>query len=153
MERWATFLELNGDDVAEARQLPLRQAYYWLYRAISRGGFVRRAAGLSPFSRACEPSPLCPLRSSDHRDRERYRPFALRAVACTKHEGFGFFLGAKRCAKWHGASKILDLARLRPGWTFDLIGMTADDLESPVPPNVNAHGILDAMKYQRVLAS
>ena len=46
MQRWPAFVELNGDDVAEARQVPLRKSYYWMYRAALRPAFFRNASGL-----------------------------------------------------------------------------------------------------------
>jgi hypothetical protein len=155
MERWPSFVELNGDDVAEAQQMPARQAYYWVYRALSRGAFLSRAVGLvavshelanlRPFARHGLPTTVI----GNGIDLSRFEPLPAPATTTMR---FGF-LGAALGAKWHGAAKILELARLRPEWTFDLIGMERRELEAPVPANVIAHGVLDRPQYERVLAA
>lgn len=50
---------------------------------------------------------------------------------------------------WHGLDKVLALARLRPAWGFDIVGMTEDEGS---PPNVTWHGSLNRDEVIQVLA-
>ena len=50
---------------------------------------------------------------------------------------------------WHGADKIIWLARQRPTWRFDLIGGHEQD---DAPPNVTFHGVLGRDAYGVLLA-
>jgi glycosyltransferase involved in cell wall biosynthesis len=154
MQRWPSFVELNGDDVAEARRGPVRQSYYWMYRAVSRGAFFRRAtglvavsrelAGLAPFAQHHLPTAVI----ANGIDLSRFEP-----LPAPESKGLRFgFIGAALGARWHGAPKIVDIARLRPDWSFDIIGLSAADFDGPLPPNITAHGVLDRPQYERVLA-
>jgi hypothetical protein len=51
---------------------------------------------------------------------------------------------------WQGFDKVATLARLRPGWDFDVVGMDSDGADSPA--NVASHGPLDRAGVLGVLA-
>ncbi|WP_223068712.1 glycosyltransferase [Paenibacillus caui] len=52
---------------------------------------------------------------------------------------------------WHGADLIAELARLKPEWSFDLIGLSAEELEQPAPGNMTFHGKMKRSEYQPLL--
>jgi hypothetical protein len=62
-----------------------------------------------------------------------------------------FFLGSAGRA-WHGTDKIIQLARLRPAWRFELVGPSPDDLSDSLPDNVTAHGHLLPADYTPIMA-
>jgi len=51
---------------------------------------------------------------------------------------------------WHGLDQVIALARVRPEWSFDVIGPGAADMSWPV--NVRAHGELTANEYRPILS-
>lgn len=51
---------------------------------------------------------------------------------------------------WHGLDQVIALARIRPEWSFDLIGPSSVDRTWPL--NVRAHGELKSGEYRRILA-
>jgi glycosyltransferase involved in cell wall biosynthesis len=52
---------------------------------------------------------------------------------------------------WHGIDRLLRLAELRPGWRFDIVGLSAGD--GPTLPNVTWHGALERRALLGVLAT
>ena len=62
------------------------------------------------------------------------------------------FLGSPGM-RWHGIDKIVTLARLRPQWQFDVIGIGGAELGPQPPANVTAHGYLGRTEYTDILAS
>lgn len=52
---------------------------------------------------------------------------------------------------WHGIDAIAELAKLRPGWEFDIIGLHAAELQGPVPANLKFHGPMSREEYQPLL--
>jgi glycosyltransferase involved in cell wall biosynthesis len=63
----------------------------------------------------------------------------------------GVFLGGPRLP-WHGVDKIVDLAGHLPEMDFDVVGPSADELGSSLPPNITVHGFLGRDEYESVLA-
>lgn len=65
------------------------------------------------------------------------------------------FLGSPGFA-WHGVDKILTLAKLCPGFIFDIVGYNINDIcdriPHQVPPNVNFYGYLKAAQYESLLS-
>ncbi|MNH72616.1 hypothetical protein D3C73_247870 [compost metagenome] len=60
------------------------------------------------------------------------------------------FIGSPGQA-WHGVDAIAELAKARPRWTFDIIGVDAAELPGPVPTNMIFHGRLARKDYQPLL--
>ncbi|RUT33465.1 glycosyltransferase [Paenibacillus zeisoli] len=60
------------------------------------------------------------------------------------------FIGSPGQA-WHGVDAIAELAKARPQWSFDLIGVDASGLPAPVPVNMTFHGRLARKDYQPLL--
>jgi len=154
MERWPSFAELNGDELAEVQLTGVRDACYWMYRAISRSAFFRRVIGLVAVSRELASAraftryDLPTVVIANGIDLSLFEP-----LPPPKANGLRFgFIGASLGARWHGASKIVDLARLRPDWQFDIIGLKASEFDGPIPQNLTAHGVLDRAHYEPVLA-
>ena len=62
-----------------------------------------------------------------------------------------FFMGLG-ASPWHGLDKILQMAALRPGWRFDIVG-EAGVSGQRLPPNVTCHGRMTAREYSPLLAA
>lgn len=60
------------------------------------------------------------------------------------------FIGSPGQA-WHGVDAIAELAKARPLWTFDIIGVDAAELAEPAPANMIFHGRLARKDYQPLL--
>jgi len=52
---------------------------------------------------------------------------------------------------WQGIDKVLWLANRFPSWQFDLIGTGSRDVDSKLPPNVVAHGLINRDRYEPIL--
>ncbi|WP_433944528.1 glycosyltransferase [Paenibacillus sp. SN-8-1] len=61
------------------------------------------------------------------------------------------FIGSPGQA-WHGVDAIAELAKAKPRWSFDIIGVDAAELPEPVPANMIFHGRLARKEYQPLLA-
>jgi hypothetical protein len=144
-------IELNGDDVEEARSGPL---YYFLYRIVSRRLLMRRARGFVSVSRHLALLPA-------------FRRFQLPTTVIANgidlstvpelpppdSAGLRFgFLGSPFGRLGHGVEKIVDLARRRPDWSFELIGPNPTGF-GDLPRNVRAHGMLDQARYEPIMAT
>jgi hypothetical protein len=145
-----SFVELNGDEIAEARGASLP---HFLYRVASRRLLLRNASGFVAVSKGLAVSPGF----------RRFRlPTAVIAngIDLSTRQGlpapestelrFGF-IGSPFGARWHGVDKIVELARTRPDWAFEIIGPEAASLER-LPPNAHAHGPLGRAEYEPILA-
>jgi glycosyltransferase involved in cell wall biosynthesis len=62
------------------------------------------------------------------------------------------FIGAPN-QSWYGVDKMIWLAHQHPDWDFDLIGLNSDQIIGQVPENVTAHGYLNRVEYQSIMAS
>lgn len=150
MEATPTFVELNGDEVSEARGGP---TYYWLYRLLSRELVLRKARGLVAVS-----GELAQARSFTRFElptaviANGIDLSSLKELPVPKNSGIRLgFLGSSLGARWHGVDKIIDLARRRPDWSLDVIG---PDISSfgEIPSNVRMHGVLPRKQYEPILA-
>jgi glycosyltransferase involved in cell wall biosynthesis len=54
---------------------------------------------------------------------------------------------------WHGVDKILKIAEKLPSWSFDLIGISKEQIELSNMQNVICHGYLNKKAYENVLAT
>lgn len=147
-----TFMELNGDDVAEARSGP---KYYYLYKRLTHSLLNRNVAGF--VSVAHELVALPSVAGSGKPSLVIANGIDLSAfptLPVPSGSDLRFaFMGARHGAAWHGISKIVDLAHRKPEWRFEVIGMTREDLGGSVPRNVETHGILTREQYEPILAT
>lgn len=75
----------------------------------------------------------CPYQSQNQTDRPRF-----------------IFIGTAGM-RWHGVDKVVALARLRPQWDFDIVGLGAADIDAVLPDNVTAHGFLPHQDYLAIV--
>lgn len=144
-------MEINSDDLAECSLGPIH--YYWYHR-LTRRRLLSKAKGmifvtdelaLMPcFSVYCQSKVVI----TNGIELLRYPSFPAPNHSTPR---LVFIAGSKR--HWHGVDKILYLARQFPHWQFDLIGLTADDLDGDLPPNILTHGLLKRSKYEPIMAN
>lgn len=151
-----SIMELNGDDLAEARAAPI---HYRLYRRLTRSrlqdavvGFVAVSSEFAR-SRSLVPhgKPVVVIANGINLADFPTLPVTNNAKEAKEAPIRFAFLGAELGAQWHGVPKIIELARRRPEWVFELIGPTRASL-GDCPPNVHAHGVLDRAAYEPILA-
>lgn len=142
-------LEVNTDDIAEYDLLSPRKGRInrltrgLVFRAASGIVFVTEELSKSPsFARFGRPSAVVA------------NGLLLDSVAWSPSPGNArprlVFLGQPGCP-WHGVDKLVELARLRPQWDFDVIGPDAAEV-GPASPNLTVHGALAAPDYAGLLA-
>lgn len=156
MQKIPTVLEINTNDIAEAR-LYLSRAKYLYYR-VTRRRFFKYAAGL-----VCVTGELADLCASfglptivipngiNLRDYAELPPPENTSPVL-------FFMGhqwektkspLKSASYWyHGIEKIFKMARFFPEWHFVIVGRS---LSGPIPPNVQVFGHLSQMQYESLI--
>jgi len=141
--------EVNSDDVAEDRAAPLaRRVYNRLTRGVTlrcAAGFVfvsRELAASRSFRRNGVPAEVV----SNGIDLATVQPLDPPEGRRTTL----VFIGS-RGRDWHGVDKIVKLARERPQWAFDVIGLYPSDVPH-APENVTLHGPLHGGDAVAVMA-
>lgn len=152
LRRIPSILEINSNDLTEMR-FGGRGRY--IYHRLTRG-LVLRAAGGFVFV------------SAEIAEEPHFKKYAREKTVI----GNGFAIGSVVPAPpaegdevrfifigtpgqpWHGVDSILALARLRPEWHFDLVGLQAADLTGnmAVPDNMILHGRLTRDEYEPFMA-
>jgi glycosyltransferase involved in cell wall biosynthesis len=144
-----TVIELNTLDLAELR---VRSRLRYYFARATRGLLLRRARGLVVVANEIASHPSV-------RGFGRPTIVVANGVDLSGYPAPGptgnatprvAFLGAPRLS-FHGLDKIELMARHFPGWRFDIIGPTNDELTIE-NPNVQAHGLLDPVDYLPILA-
>ncbi len=146
-----TFLEMNTDDLAEARIRYSRLRY--LYCLLTRDRILRKAWGLVCVSHEIAER-LSPYRKpmvviANGIDLSRYSP-----LPAPKNPNPRLVFIGSPGHSWHGIDQILWLADHFTLWHFDLIGVEASDpdLRGKSLPNLSAHGLLNRTRYEKILA-
>ncbi len=152
LRRFPLVIELNGNDVEELRHAP---TYYRVYQRISREVMARLAAGFVAVSNEF-------VRLAPYGDQGRPMVVIANGIDLSLIEPLPppprdptlrfAFIGGMFGAIWHGVPKIIELARRRPDWMFDVIGMSQEELGIPALPNLTAHGTLARPAYRAILA-
>ncbi|MBB6097850.1 glycosyltransferase involved in cell wall biosynthesis [Deinobacterium chartae] len=149
LTRQRVVVEVNTNDLGELRSASLPFMVY--YRA-TRGLLLGRAAGLVYVSYEIAKQPHYAKFRPPHTvigngiALEDTRPLPAPTAGPPRL----VFIGHAG-QPWHGVDKILQLARLRPDWRFDLVGISAQDTPEDAPANVTLHGHLDRASYERIL--
>ncbi len=151
LRRVPHIVEVQTDDLAEARLLS-RSRY--LLTALTRRTRHMHARGLVFVTRELARSPSF-SRFTDNRvvignGIDLSRVPQLPTAPLTGAPRLAFM--GHPSTPWHGLDDVISLARLCPGWAFDLIGPSFGT-EVDIPPNVSVHGELDAAEYLPILAS
>lgn len=141
-------LEINSDDLIEARQNWPWFLYHW--HRCSRNFLLRRARGAVfvtdelrrrfdlPAARQCVISNGIDLDACPELPPAANSGPKLVFIGSAKHS-------------WHGVVKIAWLADRRPDWRFDLIGIEEDELLD-CPGNLRCHGFMARTEYLSLLA-
>lgn len=143
-----TVLEINSNDLDEYRARGT--FFYWLNR-LTRGLTFTLAAGLVASSQelaamnAAHKKPTCVI--SNGALLEEYAPLPAPNNAAPVLT----LVGSPGMA-WHGADKLIDLARRYPDLTINIIGYSASDMPGALPPNLRALGYLTQQEVRNVLA-
>lgn len=145
-------VEINTDDVSEYRLIAPRKARL---NELTRGLVLGRAAGFvavthelstsSSFTRFDRPTEVIANGIDLSAMPELAVPRLPRPTLV--------FIGQPHCP-WHGVDKVVELARNRPGWDFDVVGPDLAEVVATagVPPgNVRVHGLLQAADYLAIL--
>lgn len=143
-------VEVNSDDVNEYRIAQSRMRYW--YNRLTRGWLLHRVRGMvfvtgelarhPSFASYQKPSMV--IGNGIDLSRVRLLPPATGTTPRL------VFIGSTAQA-WYGVDKVVRLARRLPAWRFDLIGVSSAELPA-LPPNVTAHGVLDARRYETLMA-
>lgn len=143
-------IEIQTDDISESRGLSrFRQAT----TLATRRACLQRASGMV-------------FASQELSEGASYRGFTARRTVIAngidlsrieplpagqgKGQGLRFAFMGLPGLSWHGLDQVIALARLRPAWSFDIIGPRAADMSWPV--NVRAHGEMTADEYRPLLS-
>jgi hypothetical protein len=150
VRRFPTVLEVNGDEVAVARQQSRAKG---AWAVLTRSAVLSAARGAVFVSNE--------LAADARFDRYRLDRIVIPngvdlsatspLPASSSPEPRLVLLGHPD-SPWHGTDKLPALARLHPTWSFDVIGPTLADLGQPPPQNVTVHAELPAAEYLPLLA-
>lgn len=142
-------LEINTDDINEYRHVsPFR---YWHNRLL-RGLLLANSAGIVATSHEiarlpCNQryhKPTCVI--SNGIVLEDYPPHPAPANI----PPILMFAGTPGIA-WHGVDKLLQLGELCPDLHIEIIGTRPDQIQRPIPPNVQLHGLVPLHQVREIL--
>ncbi len=142
--------EVNTNDLTQHEELG---KLYALYNRLTRGILLRRLDGLAAVSRELAEAPAFAAFRKPTRviangiDLQQFDPLPAPANSQPRL----VFIGSPGYV-WHGADKLVSLARLLPEIQFDVIGYETLPAAEPVPSNLHLHGYLTADEYRRILA-
>ncbi|MEQ8554301.1 MAG: hypothetical protein RIC53_16710 [Cyclobacteriaceae bacterium] len=148
MNKYPFVLEINTDDIQEYK---LKFGFFKnFYHRTFRGVMLKKAKGMITVTRDLidkfdefECPKLAVANSIDLSNFEEI-------PAPSNDRPRLVFIGTPNRA-WHGVRKILDFARLRPQYDFDLIGPKSDDFDQSLPPNLYAHGYMQVEEYLPIM--
>lgn len=143
-------VEINTNDVDEYRYRGL--FYYWANR-ITRRIILGRASGLVSVSREITQLPQNRVFSKPMRviangvDLQKYSELPAPSnrtpvLAMVASPGYD----------WHGIDKLRDLALQCPDLKIMIVGYTSNDLDHPMPPNVELGGFVNNDRMRDILA-
>lgn len=149
--RVPTVVELNSDDLLEFKIGP---AWRYHYNRLTRAAFYRRVSGMVSvsyelvqkphFAKFAKPTVVI----GNSIELAKYDPLPPHRNAHPRL----VFLGSKG-QSWHGLDKLVELADLFPQWQFDIVGLTAEEVEIHAKqPNITYHGFLPHAAYAAVIA-
>lgn len=144
-------VEANSDDTTEMA-LVSRKSH--VYNLATRSRILRRASGFVFVTNELAYSPSFARFAKTRAvvgNGINVADIQLRSKAPNNHQPRLFFIGSP-ASPWHGLDKILQLAALRPGWRFDIVGV-ANLPGRSLPANVTCHGRLTSDKYSPLLAA
>lgn len=142
-------LEVNTDDIAEYDLLSPRKGRV---NRLTRGLVFRRSSGIVFVTEELAASPA--FAAFGRPSVVVANGLVLDDVVWTPSPHSSrprlVFLGQPGCP-WHGVDKLVELARQRPQWDFDVVGPDASEVGT-APANVTVHGSLAPADYAPLLA-
>jgi Glycosyltransferase Family 4 len=154
LRRVPTVVELQSNDREEAKLRRVNHYSSRIYNEIARPIHLSRAGGL-----VCVTHEIARLRYIARHGKPTIvigNGVDLAKVrelpAASNGRARAVFLASVGQA-WHGVDKLLWLAKQLPDVQFDFVGYRYEDLPSPPPPNLVAHGVLSREQYEPILAS
>jgi hypothetical protein len=150
VRRFPTVLEVNGDEVAVARQQSRAKA---AWAAMTRSAVLSSARGAVFMSNelAGDPRldryPLARIVIPNGVDLA-----ATPSLPPSTSSAPRLVLLGHPDSPWHGTDKLPALARRHPTWSFDVIGPTVADLGERPPSNLTLHAELTTADYLPLLA-
>jgi Glycosyltransferase Family 4 len=153
LRRVPTVVELQSNDREEAKLRRVNHYSSRLYNELARPIHLSRARGL-----VCVTHEIAALPHIARHDKPTIvigngvDLVKLRELPAADGQPRAVFLASVGQA-WHGVDKLIWLADRLPEVQFDFVGYRPQDLPSPPPPNLAAHGVLSREQYEPILAS
>lgn len=142
-------LETNSNDTQE--YIKRGQFFYWLNRITRRLTFGPASGFIVPSHELVKILlPRCekPVRViSNGIDLKTVNP-----LPPTKNQKPVITLVGTPGMEWHGVDKLVQLGKLCPDLTIDIVGYSQQDVVGSVSPNVKLHGFLSRQQVAEVLA-
>lgn len=151
LKKYPSVLEINTNDLTEMRMDRDLRYYYHL---LTRGMVLKAADGFVFVSGELAEEPHTKRYVRDYTvigNGIRLDDFITDARPANASSKFVFIGSAGQ--SWHGIDAIATLAKSRPQWHFDIIGVEQSELEASVPGNMYFHGKLNRPQYQALMDS
>lgn len=150
LRRFPSILEINTNDLAEMR---LGSRLRYLYHRLTRGLVLRSAGGFVFVSAEIGEEPH--FKKYGQPREVIGNGFALSSATPSSPPSSVrvrlIFIGTPG-QPWHGVDEIAALARLRPDWHFDMVGLQPGDMVGgSAPRNMEFHGRLSRLDYEPLL--
>jgi glycosyltransferase involved in cell wall biosynthesis len=143
-------VEINTNDVVEYRY---RGLFFYLMNRFTRRIVLGRASGFAPVSREIAQLPQNRIFNRPMRviangiDLQRYSE--LPAPSNSKPV---LAMVASPGYDWHGIDKLCYLASQCPDFKIIIVGYSADDIDNPIPPNLELPGFVSHDRIKNILA-
>ena len=142
-------MELNSNDIGETR---LRGRYFHFYNLLTRGILFRNASGLVAVTREI----------GEMQQNKRYRKPTLvigngidlseyEPLPAPKNSSPVITLVGSAGQPWHGADKLISLAKQCNDLKINIVGYQRTDISGTMPGNVQLHGFLEDTGVREVL--
>lgn len=145
-----TVLEVNGDELSEFRITSKRR--YWYCRT-TRRLILSRAVGAVYVTEELSRRPSF----ASYRIPTKVIANGIRLAdlpelgAPSNAQPRLIFLGHPD-TPWHGADRIVELARAFPAWHFDVVGPRRAEIGEDLPPNLLSHGVMRPAEFWPLMA-
>ncbi len=142
-------LEINTNDLTE---MQLSGGLRYWYHRLTRARLLRMGGGCIYVSR--ELSELEQFRKYVNNYIVIGNGFELAGVQPSSppnNRTIRFVFIGSSGQSWQGVDKLVQLAKLRESWIFDVIGIEAKELSGPVPGNMSFHGKLTRSEYEPLM--
>lgn len=144
-------LEINSDDIQE---FLLQKFWFYFYNLLTRKVFLKKSAGMIFVTHELKTlrynqvpnKPVCII--SNGIDLENNVP-----LPATKHAIPVLTIVGSPGMPWHGADKLIYLAKTYPDLHINIVGSNSEEIKEPIPANIRFLGFLSREKVREVLVS